>query len=113
SNPPPDAVRMVSTFTGPAIYTAKDKFVKVSFSDIDKEKETYKKTNDGWLGMLQHYFVSAWLPKGDIEREFYTRKVDEKLYNAGVLVNAGAVAPGKSVTVDMPLYVGPQEVDKL
>jgi YidC/Oxa1 family membrane protein insertase len=114
SSPPAGAVKMVNTFTGPAIYTDKDKFVKVSFSDIDKGKETYsKKATDGWLAMLQHYFVAAWLPQGNMEREFYTKKIGDKLYTAGVIVNVGTVEPGKTVTVDMPLYAGPQEVDKL
>src|SRR5205807_1075531 len=58
-NHPPGEAKMVNTFTGPALYTEKDKFVKVSFSDIDKGKEAYsKKATDGWLGMLQHYFVA-------------------------------------------------------
>lgn len=110
---PAGDVKMLNTFTGPAIYTDKDKFLKVSFSDIDKGKVASRKANDGWLGMLQHYFVAAWLPKGNVEREFYTKKIGDKFYAAGVLIPAGNVAPGQTVTVDMPMYVGPQEVDKL
>jgi YidC/Oxa1 family membrane protein insertase len=113
STPPAGDVRMLNTFTGPAIFTEKDKFLKVSFSDIDKGKVPSRKANDGWLGILQHYFVAAWLPKGNGEREFYTKKIGDKLYAAGVLIPVGTIAPSQTVTVDMPLYVGPQEVDKL
>jgi YidC/Oxa1 family membrane protein insertase len=111
---PPGEVKTLNTFTGPAVFTQEKKFVKVSFSDIDKAKESYpKKANDGWLGMLQHYFVAAWLPQGNIEREFYTKKIGNDLYSVGVIVPAGTVEAGKSATVSVPLYVGPQEVDKL
>lgn len=114
SAPPPGNVKMLNTYTGPAVFNQKDKFVKVSFSDIDKGKETYsKKADNGWLAFLQHYFVAAWLPKGDMEREFYTRKIGDKLYAAGVIVPVGAIQPGQTVTIDVPLYAGPQEVDKL
>ena len=104
----------VATFTGPAVYTDEAKFVKVSFSDIDKGKQSHaKKAKDGWIGIVQHYFVSAWLPKGPVEREFFTNRVGENLYTAGVIVPVGSLAPGASATIAMPLYIGPQETDKL
>ena len=61
---PADDKAMLQTFTGPAVYTEQDKFVKVSFSDIDKGKAPYTRTADnGWVAMVQHYFVSALLPR--------------------------------------------------
>ncbi|MES2353921.1 MAG: membrane protein insertase YidC [Pseudomonadota bacterium] len=111
---PPGEVRGANTFTGPAIYTEKNKFVKVAFSDIDKGKEEYnKKATDGWVGMLQHYFVAAWLPKGNTEREFYTKKIGDKFYAAGIIVPVGTLEPGKTASIDVPLYAGPQEVEKI
>ncbi len=108
------AIAGVATFTGPAVYTDESKFVKVDFKDIDKGKQTHpRKAKDGWIGLVQHYFISAWLPKGAGEREFFTNKVGENLYTAGVIVPVGAVAPGASGSVAMPLYIGPQETDKL
>jgi YidC/Oxa1 family membrane protein insertase len=108
------AIAGVATFTGPAVYTEEAKFVKVDFKDIDKGKQAHpKKAKDGWIGMVQHYFISAWLPKGSGEREFFTSKVGDNLYTAGVIVPAGTIAPGASATIVMPLYIGPQETDKL
>ena len=104
----------VATFTGPALYTDESKFVKVDFKDIEKGKQTHpKKAKDGWIGMVQHYFVSAWLPKGGSEREYFTNKVGDNLFTAGVVVPVGAIAPGASAAVTVPLYIGPQETDKL
>lgn len=104
----------ISTFAGPAVYTEEKKFQKIGFPDIDKGKLDYpKKSKDGWLAMLQHYFVAAWLPKNGVEREFFTKKVGEKLYTAGIVVPVGDIAPGATRSVSVPLYVGPQEGDKL
>ncbi|MEC5385052.1 membrane protein insertase YidC [Uliginosibacterium sp. H3] len=104
----------VSTFTGPARYTEAKHFEKIAFSDIDKGKDDSKDvtTKDGWIAMVQHYFVSAFLPKGDVERVFFTRKIADNFYGTGVKISV-AVAAGQKTTVDMPLYVGPQEQKKL
>ena len=105
---------MLPTFTGVGVYTDKDKFQKVDFSEIEKGKAPQsKKSEDGWIAMLQHYFLAAWLPKNGTPREFYTRKVDNNLYAAGVIVPAPEVQPGGTATIAVPLYTGPQEQDKL
>jgi YidC/Oxa1 family membrane protein insertase len=99
----------VVTFTGPAVFTDAEKFQKVEFADILKNKAKFaQKADNGWLAMVQHYFVSAWLPKAGTPREFYMRKVGEDLYSAGVILPIGA--DGSST---MSLYAGPQEQDKL
>lgn len=104
----------VATFTGPAFYTDEKKFVKVSFSDIEKGKQQHPgKAKDGWAALVQHYFVSAWLPKQGTDREYFTRKVSDKLFSAGVMASAGSIAPGASGAVGMSLYVGPQMQDTL
>jgi YidC/Oxa1 family membrane protein insertase len=104
----------VHTFTGPAFYTDAQKFQKVAFEDIAADKAKHaKEASDGWVAMVQHYFVSAWLPEGDVKREFYTRKLGDDLYAAGVIVPVPTLAPGQTGSVTMDLYAGPQEQDKL
>jgi YidC/Oxa1 family membrane protein insertase len=106
---PPGDSKMLPTFTGVGVYTEKEKFQKVTLPDIDKGKANHvKKADDGWIAMLQHYFLAAWLPKSGTPREFYTRKVDS-LYAAGVIVPGPQVQPGATGTIDVPLYTGPQE----
>ncbi len=104
----------ISTYAGPAIYTDKEKFQKVAFSDIEKGKATFQKqSNDGWVAMLQHYFLSAWLPKNGISREFYTKAMGDRLYAAGVILPVGSIAPDASGIITVPLYAGPQEQKNL
>ena len=120
ANPPTEqaaqtsAFAGVTTFTGPAVYTEAEKFHKVDFSDIAKGKQGHaKKAKDGWIGIVQHYFVSAWLPKEGTEREYFTNKVGDNLYTAGVVTPAGTIAPGASAIVEVPVYIGPQETETL
>jgi YidC/Oxa1 family membrane protein insertase len=111
---PADDKAMLYTFTGPAVYTEQDKFVKVSFEDVDKGKSPYPKSADnGWIAMVQHYFVSALLPPAKAEREYYTRRLGEQYYSAGVILPVPAIAPGGSGKAAVRLYAGPEEQEKL
>ena len=107
-----------AAYTGPVVYNETDKYKKVEFAELDKEaadparKLPYtKETDNGWVAMVEHYFVAAWLPSDatKLHREFYARKLDNGLYAAGVVLPVGTIAPGASGNVDVPLYVGPQD----
>jgi YidC/Oxa1 family membrane protein insertase len=105
---------MAHTFTGPGVYTEEEHYKKISFSDIDKGKASYPKhAEDGWIAMVQHYFVSAWAPSGSLPREFYVKKLGQDFYSAGLIVPVAATAPGQSTSLTMPLYSGPQEQQNL
>jgi YidC/Oxa1 family membrane protein insertase len=107
-------------YTGPVVYNEADKFKKVDFGEIDKLASDPKrkvpftpKADNGWVGMIEHYFVNAWLPPVDakVEREFYVRKLDNGLYAAGLIVPVPTIAPGETGSTTMRLYAGPQEQD--
>ncbi|HRH12854.1 MAG TPA: membrane protein insertase YidC [Azonexus sp.] len=108
---PEGETKMVSTFTGPAVYTDADKYQKVSFDDIGAGKAKFAKTADnGWLAMVQHYFVSALVPKDQTQREFYMRKVDgTNVFQAGVIMPLPEIAPGGRGETSVTLFAGPQE----
>ncbi len=112
SQAPEGESKMVSTFTGPAVYTEQEKFQKIDFADIEKGKAKFNaKADDGWLAMVQHYFVAAWLPQGGLPREYYMRRIDgagSPAFNAGVIVPVPAAAPGATASISVPLYAGPQ-----
>jgi len=97
------------TFTGPAVYTDEQKYQKVEFADIDKNKaEFQKQADDGWVAMVQHYFASAWILPEGVQRENFVRKVDT-LYAVGMIAPLPAVAPGAAQAVQATLFTGPQE----
>lgn len=100
----------VYTYTGPALYTEQSKFSKIDFKKIDKGEHDYPRyANDGWIGMVQHHFVSVWLPRNGPKREFYTKTAGDGLYSAGVILPQGTVEPGTRLSFSTPLYAGPQE----
>lgn len=114
--PPEGDPRFVHTYTGTAFFTAESKFRKIDFSDIEKGKVSNlpSPAKDGWVSMLQHYFLSAWLPKdGSLSREFYAKKVTDHIYSAGVILPIASVPAQQKTSVTVPLYVGPQYQDKL
>lgn len=107
---PEGSMRFLPTYTGAAVYTDKEKFEKVSFSDIEKNKTKYaKQADNGWIGILQHYFVAAWLPKEHSNREYFTHKLDGDLYSVGVVLPAEVIAPGQKAVEGAQLYAGPTE----
>jgi YidC/Oxa1 family membrane protein insertase len=98
-----------STFTGPVVYSEKKKYEKIEFSDIDKNKADFEKISPiGYVGMVQHYFVSAWLAGAGEMHENFIRKIDKNLYAVG-LIESLKIAPGQTQTFENKLYVGPQE----
>ena len=103
---------MVSTYTGPAIYTEQEKYQKINFKDIEKGSAKFvQKADNGWMAMVQHYFVSAWIPQEQQAREFFVRKLDggaNPAVTAGVIVPVATVAPGAKASNVVSLYAGPQ-----
>jgi YidC/Oxa1 family membrane protein insertase len=120
-----------AAYVGPVVYNDKDNFKKVEFSAIDKLvaipdcntrplgpncKLPYTNVADnGWVGMIEHYFVAAWLPPANppVTRQFETAKLDNGLYIARVRYSEGTIAPGATGELRARLYVGPQDQDVL
>ena len=108
----PGESQFYSTFTGPAVYTDADKFQKLDFDSLGDKDIHATKADNGWIAMIQHYFVSAFVPPENAPREIFTKKVD-KLYAVGNILPLGTIAPGATVSMDTKLYSGPQESETL
>ncbi|MBU3546391.1 membrane protein insertase YidC [Polynucleobacter sp. MWH-Jannik1A5] len=110
---PFDGAFSASTFTGPAVYTDKEKFNKLEFTAIDKNKITIPTQvaagEPAWIAMVQHYFASAWIPGDKVARDIYAGRIDNGLYRIGMQTPLGVVASGSSVVEKAKLFVGPQE----
>ena len=102
------------TFTGPAFYTDEARFQKVTFAEIaDGEAKFATNANNGWVAMVQHYFVSAWLPPQGVTRDYLAKKTKAGNYTAGLMLAPVTVAPGATLNTGAKLYAGPQDQDKL
>jgi YidC/Oxa1 family membrane protein insertase len=100
------------SFTGFAIYTAEKAFEKIHPSDLDKTKFE-RRAENGWLGFVQHYFVSAWIVPDKIVRDYGALKRNDGLYSGNVVLQPGTLAAGASATAKVSLYAGPQEQRRL
>jgi len=70
-----------ANFLGAAVYSEQDKFQKVTFAEIEKHKASYiKQTDNGWFGMIQHYFVTAWVPPQGKSRHYEMTEL-EKIFS--------------------------------
>ncbi|UJP05149.1 MAG: membrane protein insertase YidC [Nitrosomonas sp.] len=114
ANEPTGSNSLVHSYTGPAMYTDAEKFLKIKFSDLDKNKAEYPANADnGWIAMLEHYFLTAWLPPQDTPREYFAKRLAPNQYTAGVIAPVGTIESGQTKTIKMPFYAGPQEQNKL
>ena len=111
------------TYTGPVLYTPSGKFEKVTFSDLDDDfksgrdqAEYVRRTDSGWVGMIQHYFMSTWIlqPKdgtsvctnGACQIDISRRS--DNLYSAGARMPLPEIAAGATLDFPIELYAGPQ-----
>ncbi len=109
-NSPPDSSRLYRTFNGPVVYSNIKEFQKVSFSDLDKNKANYvTQADNGWIGFVQHYFATAWIPPQGVERTNEVIKVGENRYVARAIESVGPIAPQAQKLITAHLWVGPQD----
>ena len=101
-----------NTYNGPAAYTNEKHFQKIAFSDIAKAKaEVPPPAADGWVAMVQHYFVSAWLLNGEssaLNRTFTVQgpdKLGDNLYSLAMVAKLPPLAPGATQVVNSTLTV--------
>jgi len=109
-NKPEGESSLYYTFTGPAVYTDAKKYQKFSFEDIAKKKENHAtEAKDGWIAMIQHYFVSAWVPPQGEAREIRSAQDGPNLYSLSTVMPLAPIAPGASTTSKASLWVGPED----
>ncbi len=104
------------SYNGAAIYTEEEKYDKVDYSEIT-EGPLNLTTATGWVAMLQHYFVSAWLPEGSSGYQLYSgvsKNSANPQYRIGFKhADPVVIAPGQQGVVGSALFVGPKEQSRL
>ena len=106
------ASRFIYTFTGGAISSQENKYRKLSFDDMDKESLS-KEIKGGWVAMIQHYFVAAWVPGQDESDHLYSKALGDGLYVLGLSSSEESIPPGGKGEFKSRLYAGPKLQDHL
>jgi len=104
--------KFMYTFTGAAAYSPDEKFRKYQFAEL-AEGKLDKDVTDGWIAMIQHYFVAAWVPPRGLADHFYGKKVGEQKYAIGLYGPAVTISPGQSHTFSGSLFAGPKLQDQM
>ena len=101
------------TYTGGVIYTQEKHFEKIDFDKM-REKPLARDAEGGWVAMLQHYFLGAWLPGEKDRIQFYSDAQPGGLFAIGYKSLAPVpVAAGGKATLSTVLFAGPKEQHRL
>ena len=96
----------INTYLGAAVRTGEKQYEKLEFEDFASSPFN-EKVEGGYAAIVQHYFVTAWVPAQNQSNTFQTR-----IYNGNNIISviepAVEVAPGQTGTVGATLYVGPK-----
>jgi YidC/Oxa1 family membrane protein insertase len=114
NTPPPSKNGLISlaTYFGAAVSTPDKPFEKISFKQMGQQNFS-QQVNGGWAAMIQHYFVSAWVPDKNWNSQYFTRVTSDGLYTVGMLGPQLSVAPKQTVQTQAKFYAGPTIADNL
>ncbi|WP_334054308.1 membrane protein insertase YidC [Pasteurella multocida] len=101
------------TYTGGAYSSSETNYKKYSFADMEKANLSIS-TKAGWVAVLQHYFVSAWIPNQDADNQLYS--LTDKANNLSSIGYRGpvtAIPAGAKETIRSSLWTGPKLQDQM
>ena len=102
----------LNPFLGAAITQPDERFTKFSFTDM--AEEPFKaQLPGGWIAMIQHYFLSAWIPRPDQTHTYSTRVTRTGFNIAGFTSPALILDPGQQGSTGARFYAGPKDQYRL
>ena len=104
--------KFVYTYTGGAIYSPEDKYQKIKFDDME-ETPLSREVKGGWIAMLQHYFLGAWIPPKDETDHFYSNVLPGERYVLGAYTPPVSIAAAGTHTFSSGFLAGPKLQDQL
>ncbi len=99
-------------YLGSAFGTDEEPYEKYSFSDM-ADKNLNKNTQGGYVAFIQHYFVSAWVPKQDETHTIYSLITKSNAAIIGSKAEPVNIQAGSEQTLSAIYYMGPKESDIL
>lgn len=101
----------ISSYTGGAISTDDKPYQKISFDKMAQGNISLA-TQSGWVAMLQHYFLGAWIPSSGQGFHFYSYAKGD-IYTLGMVGMPFQIQPGMKFVNQSKLYLGPEVMDRL
>ncbi len=101
------------TFTGGAYFDTR--YEKISLEEM-ASKPIDQDVQGGWISLIQHYFLTAWIPDESELNLFYSRGVgtpSRPEYIIGMRSEPLVINPGYADTFTTQFWVGPKLQDRL
>jgi YidC/Oxa1 family membrane protein insertase len=103
---------MMPVYRGGAYSTAETRYEKFSFDDM-KDAALDQSTKGGWISMIEHYFVSAWVPAADQQNQLFTMVSGGNLAVIGSKGPQVSLAAGEQKSIAATFYAGPKDQEQL
>lgn len=94
-------------YRGGAYSTQDDKYEKFAFGDFEDDKLNVS-TTGGWAAMIEHYFVTAWVPPQTQTNTITSRIVDNNFAIIGYTGTPVTIAVNAESQISSQLYMGPK-----
>lgn len=94
-------------YVGAALTTEETRYEKVDFEDVE-ETRFREEVNGGWIAILQHYFLSTWVPTDTASYLYYGMRDSAGRYRFGFTGPEVSVSPGDVGEFSLQFYSGPK-----
>lgn len=98
----------MSSYLGAAAPTQKSTYEKLPFKNM-ADKPLKEELTGGWIGIIQHYFLSAWVPDKNSKNQFSTLATQNNTHIVRFTAPVQEIAAGSSGEFNARLYAGPKD----
>lgn len=104
----------MNPFLGVATTNNDENYKKYHLDDIAEDGAVTFTHQNGWISLVQHYFISAWIPNPESIIQYSIRQDKSSLLYVLGFETPDLVIPAKQQqSVDAIFYAGPKDTDKL
>ncbi|MGB5637752.1 MAG: membrane protein insertase YidC, partial [Sedimenticolaceae bacterium] len=98
---------LMYTYTGGAVYSQEDKYQKYDFEELGSG-QLDRDVIDGWVAMIQHYFLTAIVPPRGEQQHFYGKRLGNGRAVIGAYSPARTIEPGSGDSFTGLMFLGPK-----
>ncbi|WP_133468748.1 membrane protein insertase YidC [Paraglaciecola marina] len=107
-----DGSMFMPVYRGGAYSIEEDIYEKYTFDDMT-DKNLRETTKAGWAAMIEHYFVSAWVPPQDQTNKLFSTVKQNTNGVIGFTGESVTIQVGETKQINSILYLGPKDQDTL
>lgn len=102
----------LATYQGAAISSPEKRYEKITYKEMSKN-DLDQTIKGGWLAMLQHYFVSSFIPNSDQSFRYLSWPPEDGVFRVALMGESLTVLPGDQLTTGTHFYLGPKIAENL